>query len=64
MSGKIALSISSKGVDTVVFMQDKRAAADFYNLIQDEIQAFENRILQRVQERKSLLRGIANDKKN
>ena len=64
MNGKIALAITPKGIETVAFVQDKKAALEFYTLIQEEIRTFESRVLFIVRERELVMREVRNEKRN
>jgi len=63
-AGKLGLSVSPRGVENVVFLQDRRSASDFYNLIEGEIQKFERGVLEVVRQREMLVTGVRNERKN
>ncbi len=45
MSGRIAVTLSSNGIDTISFLSpDKKESLGFYLLIQEELKTFEEKI--------------------
>jgi len=46
-NGRIAITLSPKGIDTIAFISsDKREALSFYSLIRDELNYFEEKVCQ------------------